>query len=155
MKGDKRIIDLLNAQLAREYGAIVQYTVHAAMLSNDGYDRLAGYMMTRAKQEMGHADRLQDRILFLEGRPAFAQAPSHIGTDVPSMLAADLAGEMEGRAAYNEIIKLCIQLGDNGTRLVAESILLEEEVHINDVEATIKETADIKLPGFLAEQMEE
>jgi bacterioferritin len=155
MKGDQRIIDLLNKQLAREYGAIIQYTVHAATVANWGYDKLAGYMMARAKQEMGHADKLQDRILFLDGVPAVAQVPAFTGATVPEMMSQDLKGEMEARAAYNEIVKLCIQIGDNGTRMIAEANLAEEENHINDIESAQREIGDIKLPGYLAEQMEE
>lgn len=155
MKGDKRIIDLLNAQLGREYGAAIQYTVHSATVANWGYTQLADYMMSRARQEMTHADRLQDRILFLEGVPSVQQAPAFTAPTVPEMFAQDLKGEMEAHAAYNDIIKLAIQIGDNGSRLIAEANLKDEETHINDIEANMRELADIKLPGFLAEQMGE
>jgi bacterioferritin len=155
MKGDPRIIELLNKQLEREYGAIIQYTVHSATIANWGYDKLAGELMARAKQEMGHADKLQDRILFLDGVPALVQVPAFTGDSVPEMMSQDLKGEMEAQKAYNEIIKLAIQLGDNGTRLIAEANLAEEENHINDIESSQREIADIKLGGYLAEQMEE
>jgi bacterioferritin len=153
MKGNQQIIALLNKQLAREYAATIQYTVHAATVTNWGYEKLAGYMMARAKQEMSHADRLQDRILFLEGILSVNQAPAVTGSSVPEMMEQDLRGEMEAQVAYVEIITLAAQLGDPGTRVIAEGILAEEEGHINDLEATMRELSDIRLPGYLAEQM--
>lgn len=153
MQGDKRIIDALNAQLAREYGAIIQYTVHAATVNNWGYTKLAGYMRERAEQEMGHANILQDRILFLGGVPEVRQAPAFTAATVPEMLEQDLKGEVTARDGYNELIKLAIQLGDNGTRAVADLILGGEENHINDIEAALQEIADMKLPVFLGEML--
>ena len=154
MKGNAKIIELLNRQLEKEYGAIVQYTVHASMFTNWGYQKLAGYATARAKQEMGHADKLQDRILFLEGMPSVKLVNAFTGTETPEMIRLDLTGELDAREGYNELVKLCIQMGDNGTRLVVESILAEEEEHINDLEAQQKEIFDVKLPQFLAVNIE-
>ena len=153
MKGNQKIIDQLNARLANEFAAIHQYILHAAMCSNWGYD-LDETIMKRAQDEMRHSDMLLDRILFLEGTPIVDKLdPINIGAFIPAMMDNDHTAEMGAIAGYNETIRLAAELGDNNTRTILESILHDEESHINWIEEQIVEILQIGLQNYLAEKI--
>ncbi len=153
MKGDPKIIDRLNFLLADELTAISQYMVHSEMCANWEYKRLHEAIEKRAKDEMKHAERLIARLLFLEGRPIVSKLNEmHIGSDVPSFLANDEGAESGAIRAYNDAIRLAVEVGDNGTRDALESILADEEVHIDWLEAQQDQIRQMGLQAYLSEQ---
>lgn len=155
MKGNAKIIEKLNALLADELTAISQYMVHAAMCENWGYARLHGLIEKRAIDEMKHADLLIGRILFLEGIPVVSHLNKiTIGAEVPAQHANDRQSEDAAIRAYNEGIKLAVELGDNGTRELLGKILTDEERHIDLLEAQLDQIRQMGLSDYLGEQLE-
>jgi bacterioferritin len=154
MKGKTKIIDTLNLLLADELTAINQYMVQSEMCANWGYDRLHEAAEKRAIDEMKHAEKLIARLLFLEGRPLVGTLNKiHIGDTVEAHHQNDHESEMGAIKAYNEGIKLCVELGDNGTREMLESILKDEEDHLDWLEAQMDQIAQLGVPAYLAEQL--
>ncbi|HUK76364.1 MAG TPA: bacterioferritin, partial [Thermoleophilia bacterium] len=138
MQGETKVIDELNARLAEELSAINQYMVHAEMCDDWHYGRLADPIKKRSIVEMKHAERLIERILFLDGRPIVSNlTPIHIGSVVPDMHANDLALEVDAVKAYNESIRVCVELKDEGTKEMLEAILADEEDHVDWLEAQL------------------
>src|SRR5438128_5407647 len=130
MKGDKRIIDLLNEVLTSELTAINQYFVHAEMCENWGYERLARVIRKHSIGEMKHAEELIERVLFLEGIPNMQRLGKiNIGENVPEMLKVDLALELDAVSRLNPAIETCRELGDNNSRHLFEELLEDEEDH--------------------------
>src|SRR5206468_1611043 len=135
MQGNPDVIDALNRALTVELTAINQYFCQAKMCSNWGLHRLGKKHYEESLGEMKHAEKLIDRILFLEGVPEIARYDViRVGTDVPEQFENDLKLEMKGVGAYNEAIDLCIKVKDNGTREVLEPILTESEEHVDWLE---------------------
>lgn len=154
MKGHKKVIDTLNFLLADELTAINQYMVHSEMCDNWGYARLHEVAEKRAIDEMKHAEKLIARILYLEGRPIVTKLnPISIGAEVPQQIDNDWDAEAGAIKNYNEGIKLALDLGDNGTRELLESILKDEEAHIDVLEAQKDQIQQMGLPIFLTEQL--
>lgn len=155
MKGHEKVIAALNDYLADELTAINQYIVHSEMCANWGYGKLHGAIEKRAIEEMKHAEALIARILFLEGTPIVSNLkPMHIGAKVDSQLKNDLESETEAVKAYNEGIRLCVELGDNGTRELLEDNLEDEEAHIDWLEAQLDQIEQMGLPNYLLGQTE-
>jgi bacterioferritin len=154
MKGDERIIGRLNFLLADELTAISQYMVQAEMCANWGYKELSDIIEKRAIDEMKHAEKHIGRILFLEGRPVVSELNKiHIGENVESFHKNDWDAENGAIKAYNESIKLAVELGDNGTREMLESILKDEEDHIDWIEAQLDQIKQMGIQVYLAEQI--
>lgn len=154
MKGNGKIIEKLNVQLADELTAINQYIVHSEMCANWGYKELHEAIEKRAVQEMKHAESLIARILFLEGCPTVSQLNKvNIGADVAAQLANDHAAEEGAIKTYNDGIRLAVEVGDNGTRELFESILKEEEEHIDWLEAQLDQIKQMGVPNYLTEQV--
>lgn len=154
MKGNGKIIEKLNVQLADELTAINQYIVHSEMCANWGYKELHEAIEKRAVQEMKHAESLIARILFLEGGPTVSQLNKvNIGADVAAQLANDHAAEEGAIETYNDGIRLAVEVGDNGTRELFESILKEEEEHIDWLEAQLDQIKQMGVPNYLTEQV--
>ena len=119
MKGNEKIIAILNDFLADELTAINQYIVHSEMCANWGYDKLHRAAEKRAIDEMKHAEKLIARILFLEGLPVVSNLKKmNIGATVDAQLKNDWEAEAGAIKAYNDGIRLCLELGDNGTRAI-------------------------------------
>jgi len=155
MKGNKKVIDTLNDLLADELTAINQYMVHSEMCANWGYERLHKAIEKRAIDEMKHAERLIGRLLFLEGKPVVSQLKQiRIGENVEKQHKNDWKAEDGAVKAYNAAIKLCRQVGDNGTSELLESILHDEEAHIDWLEMQMDQIAQIGAQNYLVEQME-
>ncbi len=155
MKGSERIIERLNARLADELTAINQYMVHAEMCDNWGYTQLHEAIQERAVQEMRHAEKLIARIIFLEGKPIVSDLnPIHIGSEVEAQHKNDWNAENYAIKMYNQDIHLAVEVGDNGTRELLESILTEEEAHIDWIEAQLDEISQMGIQHYLAEQMD-
>ncbi|MGO9015630.1 MAG: bacterioferritin [Dissulfurispiraceae bacterium] len=155
MKGNEKVIKTLNARLAEELTAISQYMVHAEMCDNWKYTRLDEMIQKRAIDEMKHAEKLIARILFLEGIPIVSNLNKmHIGAEIPKMHQNDHEAEEGAISGYNESIRLSVEVGDNGTRELLESILKEEEDHIDLIEAQLDQIKQMGLPNYLVEQLD-
>ncbi|PWH14562.1 MAG: bacterioferritin [Anaerolineae bacterium] len=153
MKGHEQIIAALNDYLADELTAINQYIVHSEMCANWGYQKLHDATEKRAIQEMKHAEALIARILYLEGTPIVNNIKGmHIGAKVETQLKNDLQSEMEAVEAYNKGIRLCIELGDHGSRELLEDNLEDEEEHIDWLEAQLDQIEQMGLSNYLLGQ---
>jgi bacterioferritin len=156
MKGNEKVLEQLNLRLADELTAINQYMVHSEMCANWGYDRLHEAIEKRAIEEMKHAEKLIARILFLEGRPVVSKLNKvQIGPEVEAQHKNDLAAEDGAVKAYNEGIRVAVEVGDNGTRELFESILTDEEDHVDWLEAQLDQIRQMGIQTYLAEQLGE
>jgi bacterioferritin len=154
MKGNDKIIDTLNVQLADELTAVNQYMVHSEMCANWGYEKLHKATEKRAIDEMKHAEKLIARLLFLEGMPIVSNLNKiTIGPDVQTQLKNDWNAEAGAIKAYNDAIRLAVEVGDNGTRELFESILKDEEDHIDWLEAQLDQIAQMGIQNYLVEQL--
>ena len=154
MKGDPQVLETLNRALTVELTAINQYFCQAKMCKNWGYSALARKHYEESLGEMKHAEKLIDRILFLEGVPEIARYDViRVGTDVKEQFENDLKLEMKGVHHYNALIDLCVRLKDNGTRELVAPILVESEEHVDWLETQLDLIAAVGLENYLAEQM--
>ena len=155
MKGHEKIIATLNDLLADELTAISQYMVHSEMCDDWGYARLHKLVEKRAIDEMKHAEKLIGRILFLEGTPIVSDLKKiNIGADVEKQYKNDWDAENGAIKAYNNAIKQASELGDNGTRDFLQSILNDEEEHLDWLETQMEQIKQIGIQNYLVEQME-
>jgi bacterioferritin len=156
MKGNAAILERLNLRLAEELTAINQYMVHSTMCEQWGYDRLHAVIEKRAIQEMKHAERLIERILFLEGQPVVSRLNAiTIGASVAAQLRNDLEAELGAVKAYNDDVQFAAVQGDNGTRELLESILKDEEDHVDWIEAQLDQMKQMGEAQYLAVQVRE
>jgi bacterioferritin len=150
MKGDKQVIAFLNQALRNELTAINQYFLHARMLRNWGYPKLADYEHKESIDEMKHADRLIERVLFLDGLPNLQDIGKlMIGEDVPELLRCDLRLEQEALPVLKAGIAHCEQVGDYVSRELLEAILASEEEHVDFLETELKVLEQIGLQNYL------
>jgi bacterioferritin len=155
MKGSDQIIETLNALLADELTAINQYMVHSEMCADWGYEKLHEAIEKRAITEMRHAEKLIGRLLFLEGNPTVSKLKEiTIGSDVQAQHKNDLQAELGAVKVYNEGVRLAVELGDNGTRALLESILTDEEEHVDWLEAQLDQIQQMGLQNYLVEQVD-
>jgi bacterioferritin len=155
MKGNKEVIATLNTALADELTAINQYIVHSEMCANWGYGELHEAVEKRAITEMQHAEKLIGRILFLGGTPIVSQlSPMHIGAAVEQQLKHDLDAELGAVALYNKGIHQAEELADNGTRALFESILADEEDHVDWLEAQLDQIEQMGIQNYLVEKVD-
>jgi bacterioferritin len=154
MKGDPQVIEALNRALTVELTAINQYFCQAKMCKNWGYARLAAKHYEESIGEMKHAEKLIDRILFLEGVPEIARYDViRVGTDVKEQFENDLQLEMSGVKHYNAAVDLCLRQKDGGTRELLEGILTESEEHVDWLETQLGLIESVGIQNYLAEQM--
>ena len=154
MKGDKRIIEILNDVLTAELTAINQYFVHGEMCENWGLHRLHHAIRQHSIGEMKHAEEVIERILFLDAIPNMQRLGKiNIGENVPEQLRLDLALEMEALPRLNKGMETCREMGDNTTRHLLETILTDEEEHIDWLEAQLALIEQVGAPNYLAQQM--
>jgi len=138
MKGDPKVIEYLNRGLRSELTAINQYWLHYRMLDNWGYKDLAKKWKAEAIEEMHHADRFVDRILFLDGFPNLQVLdPLRIGQDVKEILESDLAAEHDARALYQEAVAYCLSVKDYPSKDLFEELMADEEGHIDFLETQL------------------
>ncbi|PLY02131.1 MAG: bacterioferritin [Desulfuromonas sp.] len=153
MKGNAKLIDALNDRLSEELGAINQYFVHAEMCEDWGYSTLHQQIKERSIQEMRHAESLIERILFLEGQPLVTKlGPISIGKKVEEMHGKDCDAEADAIKGYNETIKLAVEVGDNGTKQLLETILKDEEMHIDWLEEQQDQIEQMGIQIYLSQQ---
>lgn len=154
MKGNAKLIETLNALLADELTAISQYMVHSGMCENWGYGKLHDHFEKRAIDEMKHAEKLIARVLFLEGQPVVSNLLAmHIGADVPAQLENDHFAEEGAIQAYNKAIVVAGEVADFATREHLESILHDEDRHIDDIEALQDQIRHMGIQVFLSTQL--
>jgi len=148
------VVDLLNEVLTAELTAINQYFVHGKMCRNWGYERLAEDKRRESIEEMKDADRVIERILYLDGVPNMQRLfPVRVGESVPEMHQLDLQLEQEAVGRLNRGIAACRDAGDNGTRLLLEEILKGEEKAVDHLQAQLTLIAQVGAQQYLAEQM--
>jgi bacterioferritin len=152
MKGNPQVIDALNLALTVELTAINQYFIQAKMCKNWGFLKLAGKHYEESIGEMKHAEKLIDRILFLEGVPEIARYDViRVGTDVKEQFEYDLALESKGAKHYNETVALCAEMKDNASRELVAQILVESEEHVDWLETQLGLIAAVGMERYLAE----
>lgn len=155
MKGNQKLIEALNVQLADELTAINQYIVHAEMCDNWGYGKLHDYFEKRAIDEMKHVGMLISRILFLEGIPIVSKLnPIHIGSDVSQMFQNDHKAEEGAIATYNAAIKLAGEVKDFATREILEHILNDEDAHIDAIEENQDQIGHMTIGIYLSTKVD-
>ena len=156
MHGDPRIIEALNDVLTAELTAVNQYFIHAKMSSNWGYLRRGAHVRDESIDEMRHAERIIDRVLYFDGTPNMQRLfPVRVGETVAEQLELDLAVEHEAVPRLNRAIELCVEVGDNGTRELLADILVSEEEHVDWLETQLETIRQIGLELYLSQQMEE
>lgn len=154
MKGNNELLEKLNMLLADELTAINQYMVHSEMCNNWGYEKLHKLFEKRAIDEMKHAEKLIARIIFLEGTPIVSKLGTvKIGADVPQMLASDLASESDAIKLYNDVIIFAGDVRDFATREMLETILLDEDRHVDQIEELQDQINQMSLGIFLSTQV--
>lgn len=156
MKGNPGVIDALNAVLTAELTAINQYFIHHKMCKNWGYKSLSKHKRDESIEEMKHADMVIERILFLDGVPNMQRLnPVGVGEDPIEQHKLDLALELDAYKRLNDAIKLCRDVGDNGTGELLEHILKEEEESIDWHEAQLYLVEQLGRENYLSEQINE
>lgn len=156
MKGDDKIIDLLNDILTNELTSVNQYWLHARMCENWGYQRLWNHIRDESIDEMKHADQLITRILYLEGVPNLQRYGNvQVGQSVQEQLKLDLERERTAVPELNKGITLAHELGDHGTFHLLREILVSEEEHIDWLEAQLDLIEQVGLENYLAQQIRE
>jgi bacterioferritin len=156
MHGDARVIEALNDVLTAELTAVNQYFIHAKMPSSWGYERRGAHVRDESIDEMRHAERIIDRILYFDGVPNMQRLfPVRVGETVAEQLELDLAVEHEAVPRLNRAIALCVEVGDNGTRELLADILVSEEEHIDWLETQLETIRQIGLELYLSQQLQE
>ena len=156
MKGDADVIEVLNDVLTAELTAINQYFIHAEMCENWRYMRLAKHSRAESIEEMKHAEELIERVLYLDGVPNMQRYMKiNVGRAVPEQHQFDLDLERDAVARLNRGLEVCRGKGDNGSRMLLEKILHDEEEHIDWLEAQLQQLQDMGLENYLAQQIGE
>ncbi|MBZ5726422.1 MAG: bacterioferritin [Acidobacteriia bacterium] len=156
MKGNPKVIALLNEALKEELTAISQYFLHSEMCENWHYDRLGSYIKKQSIDEMKHAEALVERILFLDGAPNLTELLHlTVGQNVKDQLESDLKLEINAVAMYNRAIKVTRDEGDNASRELFERLLHDEEEHVDWLEAQVHQMKEIGYERYLSQQIRE
>jgi len=154
LKGDPQIIALLNDVLTAELTAINQYFLHARLCHHWGFPRLYEKIRAESIEEMKHADVLIERILYLDGLPNLQRYTKvNVGQSVPEMFQLDLAVEYDAVKRFNTGIDAAQKAGDNGTRDILQTMLREEEAHVDWLETQQEAMKQTGLENYLADQL--
>jgi len=154
VKGKPEVLETLAEMLKEELGAISQYFVHAEMCENWGYKKLSGSIKQQAIGEMKHAEKLIERILFLDGMPNMADLPRlNIGKNVKQQLENDLALENSAVATYNQAVARAQKAGDYASAELLKQLLQDEEEHVDFLESQLGVIKDVGLENYLLGQM--
>ncbi len=154
MRGDDRIIELLNDVLTAELTAVNQYFIHAKLCEHWGYRRLADHIRHESIDEMRHAEQVTDRLLYLDGMPNYQRLyPLHVGETVVEQFESDLQLEKVAIDRLNRGIATAVELGDHGTRELLARILVAEEEHADWLETQLESVRQIGVELYLAQQL--
>ena len=154
MQGDAKVIALLNQVLKAELTAINQYFLHAEMCENWGYERLAKLIRKESIEEMTHAEKLMERILYLDGSPNMTDYfKINIGQSVEQQFKNDVQLEYDAVKRLNDGIQLCVEKNDAGSRELLEKILTDEEHHIDWLEGQLHAIGEMGIQNYLAQQL--
>jgi bacterioferritin len=154
MKGDKTVIEQLNAALSSELTAIVQYMTQSEMCQNWGYKRLGDLTKVRAIEEMKHAERLIERIIFLGGIPSVEVGlKPQLGSKVQEQIEIDLKDEVDAVRQYNEAVKVCVDARDEGSKALFDSMIRDEERHADFLEAQLHSITEMGIANYLSQQL--
>jgi len=156
VKGDAKVIAILNEVLKAELTAINQYFLHAEMCENWGYEKMAKHTRKESIEEMQHAEKLMERILLLDGTPNITDYfKINIGQNLKQQLENDLELELTAVKRLNDGIKASVAAGDNGSRDLLEKILVDEEHHIDYLEGQLHAIKEMTYENYLAQQLGE
>jgi bacterioferritin len=156
MKGNETVLKYLQEVLTAELTAINQYFLHAEMQENWGYERLAKITKKESIEEMVHAEKCLHRILYLDGSPNMGSLfPLRIGQNVKEQFENDLALELEAVPRLNKAVAAAIEAGDNGSRDLFEKILIDEEHHVDYLEAQLHMIQELGYENYLAQHIKE
>jgi bacterioferritin len=154
MRGNPKVIAELNAALKEELTAISQYFLHAEMCENWKYEKLAGFIKKQSIDEMKHAEVLMERILFLDGAPNMTELLQiKVGQNVKEQLENDLKLELNAVTMYNNSVKVAREEGDNASRELFETLLKDEEEHVDWLEAQLYQIKEIGYERYLSQQI--
>lgn len=154
MKGDAKVIEILNEVLTGELTTVNQYFLHGRMCDNWGYAKLGSKIRAESIDEMKHADQLIERVLYLEGLPNVQRLGTvAIGQNVEEILKNDLAAEHKAVPLLNKGIQLCRDVGDNGSEALLTEILRSEEAHVDWIEAQLTLIAQMGIAHYLSTQV--
>jgi bacterioferritin len=153
MKGNQKVIEALNEALSEELTAINQYILHAEMCENWGYGKLSAFIKKESIDEMKHAEKIIERILFLDGIPNMTKYQKlKIGQTVPEMIDNDLQLELGAVAMYNRHIATAVEAKDQGTAELFKNLLKDEEAHVDGLEEQKTLMQDLGLANYLIVQ---
>jgi bacterioferritin len=154
MKGKPEVIEVLAKMLKEELGAISEYFIHAEMCENWGYKKLSEHTKKESINEMKHAEKLIERILFLDGTPNLNDLPKlAVGKDVKQQFENDLALEKSAVAEYNAGIATCRKAGDHASADILQAILADEEEHVDFLEEQLSLIENVGIQNYLALQV--
>jgi bacterioferritin len=154
MKGNDKVIEHLSLALKAELTAISQYFLHSKMCRNWGYLRLAAHYRKESIEEMVHAEKLMDRILFLEATPNMADlGPIRIGMNVKAQIDNDLLNELAAVKHLNEASAFARGVGDNASAVLFEEILVDEEEHVDYLEGQLHAISETGIQNYIAQQL--
>jgi bacterioferritin len=155
MRGDPKVIEQLNAALSAELTAIVQYMTQSEMCQNWGYKRLGERTKARAIEEMRHAEGLIERIIFLDSLPTVdVGLKPQLGSNVQKQMEINLKDEQDAVHQYNGAVKVCVQASDDGSRVLFEHMIKDEERHVDYLEAQVHSIKEMGIANYLSQQME-
>lgn len=152
MKGNSKVLAELNKALREELTAINQYFLHAEMCENWGYRKLSEYIKKQSIDEMKHAEKLIERILFLDGSPAMEPLKLTVGPTVRQVFESDLKLELSAVSQYNEAVRIATEQYDNGTRDLFVELLKDEESHVDWLEAQLHQIDEMGYERYLSMQ---
>jgi len=154
MHGNEKVIQQLNAALSSELTAIVQYMTQSEMCQGWGYKRLGELTKTRAIEEMKHAERLIERIIFLDALPSVdVGLKPQLGSKVQEQLEINLKDEVDAVWQYNDAIQVCVEAKDDGSKALFEGMIRDEERHADYLEAQLHSINEIGIASYLAQQL--
>ncbi|RPI08604.1 MAG: bacterioferritin [Acidobacteriales bacterium] len=152
MRGNEKVIAVLNEALKEELTAINQYFIHAEMSENWGYKKLSAFIKKQSIDEMKHAEALIERILFLDGIPKMAELMSlNIGQSVKAQIENDLKLELNAVVMYNAAAKAAVEAGDNASRELITRLLKDEEAHVDWLETQLHVIKEVGIENYLAQ----
>ena len=154
MQGNDKVIEQLNSALSAELTAIVQYMTQSEMCQNWGYPRPGERTKLRAIEEMKHAEGLIERIIFLDSTPTVdVGLKPQLGRNVHEQMEINLKDEQDAVGQYNQAVRVCVESKDDGSRALFERMILDEERHVDYLEAQLHSIKEMGIANYLSQQL--